>query len=92
MRSQINLTNEQIEERFDEVFGDVVYAGKLVYTAELINDFLAARDDYAERGSVEINENGALSIVNAQAVKGQPRKSIFVLDFGSVRAVSVGNA
>ena len=62
----------------------------LKFTRDTIADFLAARAGFAERGSIEKNADGILLVERVQISKGQPRYDLYVVDFGTVRAVYVG--
>ena len=86
MRNRINLTDEEIEARFDDL-GYVTTADGLAYTSDTIANFLEARKGYAKAGEIVTNEDGVLEIRDVQTFKGQPRYTICVVDFGDVRAV-----
>ncbi|MEM7428634.1 MAG: hypothetical protein AAF441_21300 [Pseudomonadota bacterium] len=89
MRNEIQFTDEQIEEHFDESpLGATI--DEVVFTRDTLDDFKMARNDYREPGTVDDDNFGgfsALVIEGAQAAKGQPRKDIVVIDYGTVRAV-----
>lgn len=86
MRNEINLTDEQIEERF-EALGFGLCVEDLVFTRETISDYLAARATYNERGSIQEQGEGFVVLIGVQVAKGQPRRDVAVVDFGSVRAI-----
>lgn len=90
--SAIALTNEEIEARFEAVgFGGLAIGygdeDNIVVTSETIEDFKASREKWKEPGRLERDEATALVIKRAQAVGGQPREDIAILDFGDVRLV-----
>jgi hypothetical protein len=76
----------------EELTGDTAepgYNAEIVWTAETISDFDAARASYwAERGSrVEFNCAGfpAVNFERLQLLRGQPRRNIVVVDLGDRR-------
>jgi len=87
MRDLINLTDEQIEEIFDEETGYNVYVPNIVFTRETIEDFKNARKDYSDRGTLTKDERGILVIEKAQTHKGKPRKNMLIIDFGDFRGL-----
>ena len=89
MRNEIEMTDEQIEEAFDE-YGIGLVVNSLVFTRDTIADFAAARQNYAEPGRVEEQTDKTLHVERVQVRKGDARKTLLVIDFGSVRAAYVG--
>lgn len=53
MRNEIQLTDEQIEEVFDEEFSIGLTVGDLTFTRDTVDDFKAERERYAEPGRIE---------------------------------------
>lgn len=84
MRSEISLTDEEIEARFEEL-GIGLTIDDVIWTRDTLDDFRAARKEWAEAGRIEVDEDGVLVISRAQAAKGQPRRTVYVVDFGPVR-------
>jgi hypothetical protein len=82
MRNLIPLTDEEIEAKFD----DCCTVEDLVFTRDTLDDFRSARGNYAEPGKVEKDTATVWELSHAQTAKGQPRRSIMVVDFGEVRA------
>lgn len=82
MRDLIKLTDEQIE----AAFNDCCTVDDLSFTRDTLADFRAAREKYAEPGRIEKNTESAWELSKAQVSRGQPRRSIRVVDFGEVRA------
>lgn len=85
MRSEISLTDEQLESFFESLTGDVFYLDDLVLTRETISDFLTARSKWSESGSVVRQTSDQLCIEKMQIRRGDPRKTLWVVDFGTVR-------
>lgn len=90
MRNEISFTDEQIEAHFDEqnVLGGCI--DNVVFTRDTLADFRTARAGYSDRGTLDEDTLGgfpALVMEDVQATRGQPRKSIVVIDYGTVRAV-----
>jgi hypothetical protein len=90
MRSEITLTDDQIEARFEELqFGCCVE--DLTFTRDTIEDFTAAANGYASHGAIESETldtgEACLVIEDAQARAGATRADVVVVDFGAVRAV-----
>ena len=90
MRNEIPFTDEQIEEHFDEneeLGGCIEMVG---YTRDTLADMIEGRQTWADRGRMEEATLGgfpALIFVDVQAAKGQRRKTIVIIDYGTVRAV-----
>ena len=88
MRNEIQYTDEQIEELFD----DALPIDEIEFTRDTIDDFLEARPNWAERGEITDDEDtedglGVLVIDRAQFAKGDRRCTIHIIDFGTVRGV-----
>lgn len=88
MRDQINLTDEQIEEAFTSR-GHDGFIDELVFTKETISDFKKARDGYREKGHIYCDDGDCFEVEGVQTSKGQQRRWLVVVDFGTVRAVAV---
>ncbi len=87
MRDEINLTDEEIEASFDEV-GYSTDIDSIAFTRETLDDFRAAREQWAEAGCVTDDTDTVFAVDRAQTAKGQPRAPVVVIDFGAVRAIS----
>jgi hypothetical protein len=85
-RHLINLTDEEIEARFEDL-GYLLTIDDLYFTSETVDDYRAARLGWINPGEIDEDEPGLLVVKKAQAMKGQPRKDVVVIDFGSGRAV-----
>lgn len=86
LTDKIALTNDQIEEAFDKA-GVSAVVEDLTVTTESIEDFKAARANWAAKG-FEDKDTGTVYVVrDAQQAKGQQRFTLAVIDFGGVRAV-----
>ena len=94
MRSEINLTNEQIEALFDEAFSvgvnmDEEYGVDVVFTRDTLENFDEAANNYAECNKPVFGQVGGfrtLLLARARPRKGDQRRDVHVIDFGSVRA------
>ena len=85
MRNEIKLTDSQIEKRFNE-FGCTIE--DLVFTRDSIEDFMNGMKKFNEIKSANRNKvKGTLSMLGVQVKKGEARSDVFVVDFGSIRAV-----
>jgi hypothetical protein len=95
MRNEINLTGEQIEALFDKAFGagvnmDEEYGVDVVFTRDTLEQFDAASNGYAECNRPVFGEVGGLRtmlLARAQPRKGDQRRDVHIIDFGTVRAV-----
>jgi hypothetical protein len=83
MRNEIKLTDDQIE----EVFSNLCYGitiEEVEFTRATLGDFIAAAKDYETHGAIDLEES-TLIIERVQARKGDQRKDLVVIDFGTVR-------
>lgn len=103
MRNKITLTDDQLNTLFaDEFYGfgfeqDGIFSfserSGVEFTRDTIEDFLTARKTtwlqagHLETGKTEIGGHNYIQIEDCQAVKGQPRTNILVVDFGHMRVV-----
>lgn len=88
-RNRTDLTDEQIEEMFDD-FGIGLTIEDVVFTGDTIQDFLDSREKWAERGSLDRFDEDAypsIMIERGQPRKGMARGQTIVIDLGDVRAV-----
>lgn len=87
MRNEIDLTDEAIEAIFDETpYG--VTIDDVVFTRETLEDYRDARKNYNESGHLSDEVFGgfpAIMIERAQPFRGDRRKDVVVVDFGTVR-------
>ena len=87
MRDEIKKTDEEIEDIFLKL-GVALTIENLVFTRETLEDFKEARKGYNKPGEIEPSRSeGVLVISGAQVLKGQPRRDLIIVDFGTVRAV-----
>lgn len=89
MRHEIPLTDEQIEAHFDEQSLIGCAIDDVSFTRSTLADFVESNRGYAEPGRLTETVLGgypALMIERAQAAKGQPRKDVVLIDYGTVRA------
>ena len=94
MRNEINLTNGQIEALFDEAFGagvnlDEEYGVDVIFTRDTLANFDEASNKFAECGMPIFGEVGGfrtLLLAGTQPFKGDQRRDVYVIDFGTVRA------
>lgn len=95
MRNEINLTGEQIEALFDEAFGagvnmDEEYGVDVVFSRDTLQQFSLASGNYNECGRPVARTVGGfetLLLPGAQPRKGDQRRNVHIIDFGTVRAV-----
>lgn len=91
MRNEINLTDEQIETIYEDLGVCLCADEDLVLTRETISDFMDARANWSLPGKVTkdatVDGRRVLVISSAQAMKGQPKHDLYIVDFGSVRTV-----
>lgn len=96
MRNEIPLTDEQIEAAFAELDAcvnmDAAYGIDVLFTRETLADFEAASDAWhnskVPRYKVTGGGFNALCINAAQVRKGDWRRDLVIIDFGTVRAFS----
>ncbi|HET8612988.1 MAG TPA: hypothetical protein VFL92_09510 [Sphingomonas sp.] len=89
MRNEIPFTDEQIEEHFDEQSAIGGCFENVTFTRETLDDFRAARRNYNEPGHLTEDVLGgfpAIIMEDVQVAKGHQRKTVVVIDYGSVRA------
>ncbi len=89
MRNDITQTDLEIEAAFKTAFRADLTVEDLVFTRDTIENFEVARNNYAETGSLQTGSVGSfktLELSRVQARKGDPRKDVQIIDFGSIRA------
>ena len=86
MRNEINLTDEQIEAAFEDTLVGFDMED-VSFTRETLDDFRSGRKSWNERGEVVRDTDTEFWVERAQSFKGQPRKDVYVVDFGSVRGL-----
>jgi hypothetical protein len=89
MRNEILLTDDQIEDVFSEI-GLGATIDSLTFTRETLADFNNARKSWKAFSHMDADTTDDLSYAiyfGVQTAKGQPRQDIYIVDFGSVRAV-----
>jgi hypothetical protein len=93
MRNLIQLTDAQIDEIFEDEFNrQDACEFYLSYTAETIENFLEARKNWQEWGTLsegftDIGGYRYITVDRCQALRGQTRCDIIVVDLGSARAI-----
>ena len=93
MRDLIQLTDAQIDEIFEDEFNrQDACEYYLSYTAETIENFLEARKNWQEWGTLlegvtEIGGYRYIAVDRCQVLRGQTRCDIVVVDFGVARAI-----
>lgn len=100
MRNLINLTDDQLNEIFADEFqfdreGMFSFSedDSIDYTNDTIEQFLHARltewnkPGHLESGTTEIGGFPYIRIEDCQAMKGQEKITLLVVDFGPVRVV-----
>lgn len=85
MRNEIELTDDQIIEKFDDLFSISVEMDEMILTRDPLQSFLDARKDYSDAGKLVIKKDDHIEVDGVQAQKGTPRKTLRVIDFGTVR-------
>jgi hypothetical protein len=90
-RSQINLTDEEILEAFDEVSscsGDVSDIDEVVFTTDTIDEWIAATREYHEGGRFDggkPSEKG-FHLLKVQPLAGDRRRDLIVVKIGEFTA------
>ena len=94
MRNEINLTDDQIEALFQQAFGiaPCFYEGEFdgAFTRDTLQQFSIASGDYNECGRPVARSVGGfdtLLLPGAQLRKGDQRRDVMIVDFGTVRVV-----
>ncbi len=93
MRNEINLTDDQINEIWDDQFNVSDYVEfEASFTRDTLDQILESRNNWQDqgtlfRGKTDIGGHNFIEIERCQAVKGQARKTVRVIDFGTVRAI-----
>jgi len=77
--------DETTQDDFEALTGIYADEEDLDPTRETIDDFLKARKSWREIGQIEEHTPTLLIINNVQAVKGQRRGTLAVVDFGEWR-------
>lgn len=92
MTEVLEARGEEIATLFNSAFSGSLKVDEsdvedMAVTRDTIEQFVANRAEWAERGSVKVQTPTALFVANAQVRKGQERKDIFIVDLGDVRIV-----
>ena len=93
MRSEINLTDDQINEIWDDQFNVSDYIEfEASFTRDTLEELLEARKRWHDQGvlfqgTTDIGGHAFIEIERCQAAKGQSRKTVRIIDFGTVRAI-----
>jgi hypothetical protein len=90
MRKEVELSDEEMKAVFEEL-GYGLTVDDLVFTRETIDDFESGRRMWKEPGAEPehhtVKTYDAWTVRGAQAKKGDARRDVVVVDFGTVRAV-----
>lgn len=88
-RNLIDLTDDQIEQLFEDVANIALAADEdVVYgPASEIDDFRAHRKGWARPGLVERDDQEAFVVREAAALKGQPKRDIVLIRVGDYVAI-----
>lgn len=90
LRSQINVTDDEITARFDEIYGQdegTTTIAEIAFVTDTIDEFRTARKGYNEPGELVDDEDGIFQVRRAQPLKGDVRRDFLVIDFGAARGV-----
>lgn len=90
MRNDIHLTDDQIEQLFDKAFQVGLTVDEVIFTRDTLSDFDTACSKYSTCGVPNYSTRDGhktLFIPRAQPRKGDPRRDIHIIDFGTVRGV-----
>lgn len=88
-RNLISLTDEQIEQLFEDYARIILAAdGDVIYgPASEIEVFRSARKSWARPGVVDHDDDEALVISDCAAVKGQPKRDVVLIRIGDYVAI-----
>lgn len=86
MRTEINLTDEQIAEAFDRL-GSGATVEDVTFTRDTLEQMTEARKSWMLPGKQAATPAGTLLWRGAQPFKGQPCCNFYAVDFGTVRGV-----
>jgi queuine/archaeosine tRNA-ribosyltransferase len=94
MRNEINLTDDQIEDLFEEAFSIGLTIDNLDFTRDTIDNFVSGLQGFESWNKPVIDSCGGfqtLEVSSIKVAKGKPKQDLQVIDFGTVRAVSQSN-
>lgn len=89
MRQEITQTDAGIEAAFDQAFQVGLTVDDVVFTRETLENFVEASNKYVQCGVAKFGKAGefrTLFLANAQPRKGDQRRDVHVIDFGTIRA------
>jgi len=95
MRSEINLTDDQIEELFHDAFMTSVDIDCMTFTRDTIANFIDGLQGFESwnKPTQGICEGfPTLEVMQIKVAKGKPKQDLQVVDFGAVRAVWQSNS
>ncbi|MCX6125700.1 MAG: hypothetical protein NTV34_13290 [Proteobacteria bacterium] len=96
MRNEINLTDNQIEDLFEEAFSHGLTIDDLVFTRDNFADFINGLQSFESWQKPILDTCGGsfptLEVRSVKVAKGRPKQDIQVIDFGTVRALSQSNS
>ena len=91
MRNEVNLTDDQIEDLFQDAFYTGVSIEHISFTRDTIEDFVAGLQSFESWKKPVFGEHDGLKTLEVMEVKigkGKPKQDLHVIDFGTVRVVS----
>jgi len=95
MRNEINLTDDQIEDLFQEAFMTGVSIESVTFTRDTIANFIDGLQGF-ESWNKPTQDNcdgfATLEVMQIRVAKGKPKQDLQVVDFGTVRAVWQSNS
>ena len=79
MRNEINLTDQEVIEKFDDAFGISVEMEEMIFSRDSLQDFMNARKEFSDPGKLTVNKPDYIEISGVQHKKGTPRKDLRIL-------------
>lgn len=79
MRELLDLTDDEIRAAFNH------RTGELIFTRDTLDDYLEARETWANPGTITTHTAERLVLQGARLAPGRPPQSVTVVDFGPIR-------
>lgn len=95
MRNEISLTDDQIEDLFQEAFSTGVSIDSVTFTRDTIANFIDGLQGFESwnKPTQDTCEGFAtLEVMQIKVGKGRPKQDLQVIDLGTVRAVCQSNS
>jgi hypothetical protein len=95
MRNEISLTDDQIEDLFQEAFMTGVSIESVTFTRDTIANFidgLQGFESWNKPTQDTCDGFATLEVMQIKIAKGKPKQDLQVVDFGTVRAVCQSNS